>query len=112
MFAFEDRLSVTVSGADRLLDEDREGLARTLWADVAKLHGLPDALPPWQIVKERRATFAATPEQNAKRPGARTAWDNLFLAGDWTDTGLPATIEGALRSGRLAAHLALARKVV
>ena len=112
VFAFEDRLSVTVSGADRLLDEDREGLARTLWADVAKLHGLPDALPPWQIVKERRATFAATPEQNVKRPGARTAWDNLFLAGDWTDTGLPATIEGALRSGRLAAHLALARKVV
>ena len=112
VFAFEDRMSVTVSGADRLLEEDREALARTLWADVARLHGLPDALPPWQIVKERRATFAATPAQNARRPGARTAWDNMFLAGDWTDTGLPATIEGALRSGRLAAHLALARKVV
>ena len=105
VFAFPDRISVTVSGADRLLDDDREELARRLWADVAALHRMPAELPPWQIVKERRATFAATPAQNAKRPGARTQWDNLLLAGDWTATGLPATIEGALRSGRTAADL-------
>ena len=105
VFAFPDRISVTVSGADRLLDEAREDLARRLWANVAALHSLPAELPPWQIVKERRATFAATPEQDAKRPGARTRWDNLLLAGDWTATGLPATIEGALRSGRTAADL-------
>jgi squalene-associated FAD-dependent desaturase len=105
VFAFEDRLSVTVSGADRLLDADREDLARTLWKDVAAVHGLSGEPPPWQIVKERRAAFAATPEQNRKRPGARTRWDNLVLAGDWTQTGLPATIEGALRSGRTAAAL-------
>ena len=55
------------------------------------------------MVKEKRATFAATPAQNAKRPPARTRWRNLFLAGDWTSTGLPATIEGALRSGATAA---------
>ena len=107
VFAFPDRISVTVSGADRLLDDDREDLARRLWADVAAVHGLPAELPPWQIVKERRATFAATPEQDARRPPARTAWDNLLLAGDWTATGLPATIEGALRSGRTAADLIL-----
>ncbi|HEY5409468.1 MAG TPA: FAD-dependent oxidoreductase, partial [Caulobacteraceae bacterium] len=105
VFAFPDRISVTVSSADRLLDDDREDLARRLWADVAALHRLPPELPPWQIVKERRATFAATPEQDAKRPSARTPWDNLLLAGDWTATGLPATIEGALRSGRTAADL-------
>ena len=67
--------------------------------------GLPDALPPWQIVRERRATFAATPAQDAKRPGAATRWRNLALAGDWTDTGLPATIESAIRSGNRAAAL-------
>jgi uncharacterized protein with NAD-binding domain and iron-sulfur cluster len=63
------------------------------------------ALPPWQIVRERRATFAATPGENGKRPAAATAWSNLWLAGDWTKTGLPATIEGAVRSGTRAADL-------
>lgn len=108
IFAFEDRISVTVSGADWLADRDREDLAHLLWGDVAKLYGLSSDLPSWQIVKEKRATFAATPEQNVKRPPAKTQWDNVFLAGDWVQTGLPATIEGALRSGRKAAELALA----
>ena len=56
-------------------------------------------------MRERRATFAATPAQDLKRPSAETAWRNLVLAGDWTDTGLPATIEGAIRSGNRAAEL-------
>jgi uncharacterized protein with NAD-binding domain and iron-sulfur cluster len=64
-------------------------------------------MPPWQIVKEKRATFAATPEQDALRPNAATEYANLVLAGDWTQTGLPATIEGAIRSGHKAAELAL-----
>jgi uncharacterized protein with NAD-binding domain and iron-sulfur cluster len=72
---------------------------------------LKDDLPPWQIVKERRATFAATPQQNRLRPPAATAWPNLFLAGDWTATGLPATIEGAIRSGNTAAKLATAASI-
>jgi len=107
IFAFPDRLSVTVSAADDLADQDREALARALWADIAEVHGLTGALPPWRIVKERRATFAATPAQNALRPGARTSWRNLVLAGDWTATGLPSTIEGAIRSGNTAARLTL-----
>jgi hydroxysqualene dehydroxylase len=106
LFAFPGRLSVTISAGDRLLDVPRESLAKTLWEEVATVAGLPGTLPPWQIVRERRATFAATPAQNAKRPGAATAWTNLFLAGDWTDTKLPATIEGAIRSGSRAADLA------
>ena len=105
LFAFPDRISVTVSAADRLVDQDREVLARTFWADICAAYGISGDLPRWQIVKEKRATFAATPEQDAKRPPARTAWRNLFLAGDWTQTGLPATIEGALRSGECAARL-------
>ncbi|HEX4294840.1 MAG TPA: hydroxysqualene dehydroxylase HpnE [Rhizomicrobium sp.] len=106
IFSFPDRVSVTISGADRLVDQDRETLAALIWRDVAAALKLPPELPPWQIVKEKRATFAATPEQNAKRPAAATAWSNLFLAGDWTQTGLPATIEGAVRSGHKAADLA------
>jgi hypothetical protein len=107
IFAFPDRVSVTISNADRLMDRDREELAAQCWKDVAAVYGLPGVLPPWQIVKERRATFATTPEQEAKRPGAKTQWGNLYLAGDWTGTGLPATIESAVRSGRRAAELAL-----
>jgi squalene-associated FAD-dependent desaturase len=110
IFAFPGRLSVTVSAGDALLDTPREQLARTIWTEVARASALPAEpsppdLPPWQIVRERRATFAATPEQDKRRPGARTACRNLFLAGDWTNTGLPATIEGAIRSGNRAAEL-------
>jgi hydroxysqualene dehydroxylase len=105
LFAFPGRLSVTVSAADRLLDTPREELAAKIWREVAAVAGLPNVLPPWQIVRERRATFAATPAEDAKRPGAVTPWRNLVLAGDWTQTGLPATIEGAIRSGNRAADL-------
>ena len=105
IFAFPDRLSVTISGADRLLETGRETLAEDIWHDVARVTGVADPLPPWQIVRERRATFAALPKENDRRPPARTKWENLALAGDWTATGLPATIEGAVRSGNRAAEL-------
>jgi squalene-associated FAD-dependent desaturase len=110
LFAFPQRLSVTISNGDRLVDMPREELAQAIWRDVCKAGGVQGDLPPWQIVRERRATFEATPEQNALRPGASTAWKNLFLAGDWTDTGLPATIEGSVRSGNRAADLVLAMR--
>jgi uncharacterized protein with NAD-binding domain and iron-sulfur cluster len=72
--------------------------------------GLGPEMPPWQIVKERRATFSATPQQDSKRPAAATEWFNLVLAGDWTQTGLPATLEGSVRSGNIAAGIIAARK--
>lgn len=112
LFAFPGRLSITISAADHLIDRPREELARALWRDICLVAGIPHAgdsaeLPPWQIVRERRATFEATPEQEKLRPEPQTRWKNLFLAGDWTATGLPSTIEGSIRSGDRAALLAL-----
>ena len=110
IFAFPGRVSVTVSGADRLMQEDREVLAQRIWQEVATITGLAKTLPSWQIVKEKRATFAATPAQNARRPAAVTAWPNIYLAGDYVQTGLPATIEGAIASGAQAAELVMRRR--
>jgi hydroxysqualene dehydroxylase len=109
LFAYPEHLSVTISCADRLLGRPREELATEIWREVAALSDVPAKLPLWQIVKERRATFAATPAQDAKRPFAQTRWPNILLAGDWTQTGLPATIEGAVRSGYNAASLIMER---
>ena len=105
LFAFPDRLSVTISNADRLIDRPRDELAVEIWREAAALTGLASDLPPCQIVKEKRATFAATPAQDAKRPDSGTRWANVVLAGDWVQTGLPATIEGAVRSGYKAASI-------
>ena len=104
IFRRDDIVSVTVSAADGLAEESNETIAARLWSEVRQALQLPAAdLPPWRIVKEKRATFAQTPAEVARRPGARTAIGNLLLAGDWTDTGLPATIEGSVRSGHTAA---------
>lgn len=105
LFARGDVASVTVSAADALMDRPANDLAALLWRDVAAALGL-DArpVPLCRIIKERRATFAATPEQQRRRPGPRLS-RNLVLAGDWTDTSLPATIEGAVQSGHRAAAI-------
>lgn len=103
-------LSVTVSAANRHAEREPEDLARAIWREVRRtcdptlLTPLPATPAEQRIVWEKRATFAATPEQNRLRPGPATALANLALAGDWTNTGLPATLEGAMRSGILAVH--------
>ena len=108
LFAFDGRLSVTISGADRLVETPPEVLAKTIWAEVALTASLPlEPMPAWQVVMEPRATFAAVPSEEMCRPATRTRWKNLMLAGDWTATGLPATIEGAIRSGQKAADTLL-----
>ena len=109
MFVKPGHVSVTISAANRMVDRSAEAIAAAVWPDVSaalRLHA-PD-MPPYRVVKERRATFAATAAQERRRPDARTPVANLALAGDWTATGLPATIEGAIRSGRRAAELLLA----
>lgn len=102
--------SVTISAAEHLVDDPAEDIATRVWRDIAPiLERDPAILPPVRVIKEKRATFAQTPENVALRPANVTMLRNLWLAGDWTDTGLPATIEGAIRSGHRCAALALNR---
>jgi len=108
VFVKRDHVSVTISAANRMVDLDAEAIATSVWPDVRTALSLDGRMPPWRVVKERRATFAATAAQEKLRPGPRTDLVNLALAGDWTATGLPATIEGAIRSGRAAAEVLLA----
>jgi len=105
LVARDGRLSATIAAAGALADAPPDDLARRVWAEVAAVTSLPAApLPTWQVTTERAATFAALPVEERRRPAARTRWNNLTLAGDWTATGLPASIDGAIRSGRAAAE--------
>ncbi|MEO1066070.1 MAG: hydroxysqualene dehydroxylase HpnE [Pseudomonadota bacterium] len=100
-------VSLTISAADALgldrLSEDE--LLPMLWREVCDALSLPADMDydAARLIRERRATFDQSPSSVAKRPKTRTAIKNLFLAGDWVDNGLPATIEGSIRTGEMAA---------
>jgi squalene-associated FAD-dependent desaturase len=101
-------LSVTLSAAGERAGEAAEIIASAVWREVQTALGLGGSpLPPSRIVTEKRATIAQTPTQAARRPTATAPGGNILLAGDWTETGPPCTIEGAIRSGQQAAKLAL-----
>ncbi|MFQ6672288.1 MAG: hydroxysqualene dehydroxylase HpnE, partial [Candidatus Tectimicrobiota bacterium] len=103
-------VAVTVSAADELVPTPKADIVETLMDDLRRL--VPAArdarLEHAVVVKERRATVALRPGESHTRPGARTAVAGLYLAGGWTATGLPDTLEGAARSGEGAAAALLA----
>ncbi|HSO73881.1 MAG TPA: hydroxysqualene dehydroxylase HpnE [Blastocatellia bacterium] len=104
-----NQIAVIISAAREFVDWTKEALVEMA---LAELHEMIPAskqakLMQSAIVKEREATMAHTVESDHLRPGPRTALTNLMLAGDWTDTGLPATIESAVLSGTVAAQIIL-----
>jgi squalene-associated FAD-dependent desaturase len=102
-------LSVVASGADELADMENRQVTSVAWTYLQE--ALPDLktreLRRSVVVREHRATFSLAPDSPA-RPPARTDLRGFYLAGDWTDTGLPGTIEGAVQSGHVAAERLLA----
>jgi squalene-associated FAD-dependent desaturase len=106
LFVRDNLASVTISAAMSLVEEPNTAIAERVWRDIAgALNRTGEAMPKVRVVKEHRATLLASPEQNAQRPKARTPFVNLVLAGEWIDTGLPTTIEGAIRSGQAAVQM-------
>jgi zeta-carotene desaturase len=107
--ASDHYVSLVLSGAHEHVSRSKEELL------AIALHELGDMLPAVRkakllhslVIKERFATFSPSPEAEPLRPPARTPIRGLFLAGDWTATGLPATIEGAVQSGYTAARALL-----
>jgi predicted NAD/FAD-dependent oxidoreductase len=99
-------ITAVVSGARDLVDQPAAELEELTLRELGRF--IPEVIDAKvlhrMVYKARSATFAATPEAELLRPGAVTEWSNLWLAGDWTATGLPATIEGAVLSGRKAAR--------
>jgi squalene-associated FAD-dependent desaturase len=104
-------LDISLSGARDLVDLPGEQIISTFRKEVDAL--MPAArgaqLEHSLVVKQRDATFAAAPGVAALRPTQRTPVRGLYLAGDWTDTGWPATMESAVRSGAMAARECLSR---
>jgi zeta-carotene desaturase len=99
-------VQLVVSASRSLVEMPRAGVIALGVRELAEFFPrVNDArLEKAHVVKEIRATFSATPGLEASRPAAATAIPNLFLAGDWTRSGWPATMEGAVRSGYLAAE--------
>jgi squalene-associated FAD-dependent desaturase len=99
-------IELVVSSSKSLLEKSREEIIELAILELTEF--FPEVrqakLVKATIIKEVHATFSALPGIDAWRPGPRTAWPNVFLAGDWTATGWPATMEGAVRSGYAAAE--------
>ncbi len=104
-----DRVVVSISAARAEMGVPRDELAAMIASELADIIPGARGRRPLDhaVVKEARATFAPSPGQARRRPGARTPHPGVALAGAWTDTGWPATMEGAVRSGIRAARVAL-----
>ena len=101
-------VTISVSAAWTYIDLPREELARIFLAKMAlAFPGAREASAlKVTVVKQREATFRCLPGAGRLRPGAVTPLSNLFLAGEWTNTGWPSTMEGAVRGGLIAARAA------
>jgi uncharacterized protein with NAD-binding domain and iron-sulfur cluster len=107
----EHYLQVVVSAARQFAGLGHDEVERRIVAELAALFPATGArLRRARVVTEHGATFSAVPGVDRWRPLQSTPISNLFVAGDWTATGWPATMEGAVRSGYLAAEALLRRK--
>ncbi|HAB52418.1 MAG TPA: hypothetical protein DCE80_09655, partial [Ignavibacteriales bacterium] len=95
-----------ISDADYLMSLSDKEIINMIYSELKKYMNItPDDIKDYFIIKEKHATFIPSSEILNNRPDTETEVKNLFLAGDWVNTGLPSTIESAVKSGRVAANL-------
>ena len=101
--AFVDQVKEVIG---YLIDKSAEDIYKMCVGELIKCTKLEESdFSQYKVLKEKRATFISSNKIINTRPSSKTKITNLFLAGDWTDTGLPSTIEGAVKSGRITAEL-------
>jgi len=99
-------LNIVISDANNYANMSDEEIIEIVKSEMKKFFLLePELISNYKIIKEKRATFIPSKEILGKRPSQKAKIANLFLSGDWVDTGLPSTIESAVKSGRVAADL-------
>jgi hydroxysqualene dehydroxylase len=108
IFNKKTHLTLVISDADYLNGKSKEEILFLAARELKKYIKLDlDDIIDFQIIKEKRATFIPSEHTLNSRPSVITGLDNFFVAGDWVDTGLPSTIESAVKSGRMAADAVL-----
>jgi len=101
-------LNLVISDANYLSEKSNEEIFELAAVELKKFLRIErEMITEFRVIKEKRATFIPSNELNHKRPSQKTKIKNLVLAGDWVDTGLPSTIESAVKSGRAAAEIVL-----
>ncbi len=101
-------INIVISDANKYAEITNEEIIEMTFNELHKYTDIKkEFLEKYKIIKEKRATFIPHNDILNKRPETKTKIKNLFLAGDWTNTDLPATIEGAAKSGKVAAELVL-----
>lgn len=110
IFNHKDYITIVISSADELINLDKDVITELIICELEK--NFPEfnksLITDSKIIKEKRATFIPNIQTLYTRPDVKTEISNLFLAGDWTNTGLPATIEGAVKSGKIAGEMVIA----
>jgi len=101
-------LNLVISDADEFINKNDEEILEMVCSELKKYVNVnKDLISGYKVIKEKRATFIPSNDTMNKRPLQQTAIKNFILAGDWVDTGLPSTIESAVKSGKVVADLAM-----
>jgi protoporphyrinogen oxidase len=111
VFNHSSHITLVISDANDLIELSNEELIEIASNELSKFMNIPkDEIISYKIIKEKRATFIPSNDILGQRPSSNTKFSNFYLAGDWVETGLPSSIESAVKSGRMAADLILSKE--